>query len=302
MISWIAITIFAQFLNAMVAVLDKHLVSKTVLRPVSYAFYSGIFQFVYLVLIPLGFILPENKYFILAFLIGALFTFILVILYKAMQTAEASRVIPVVGSATSAFVFILAYLILGERLAINQTLAFIFFAIGGYLLSSKINNGKTIIIKGIIWAALAAFLFAVYYVMMKLLFLHIDYLSGFVIIQFGGFFGAVALVLLPANRKVIFSASNEVTNGNKKTAYLFIPAKLIGALAAILINYAISIKDASVTIVNSLQSVQYIFLLLFAIILSKKYPSFLKEQVGEKTIKRKIIAIALIGLGLLFVS
>lgn len=109
MIFWAIITIFAQFLNAIVAVLDKHLVSKTVLRPISYAFYSGIFQFVYLILIPFGFVLPEIKYIAIAFLIGALFTFILAILYKAMQIAEASRIMPIVGGATSVFIFVLAY-------------------------------------------------------------------------------------------------------------------------------------------------------------------------------------------------
>lgn len=298
MIFWLAITIFAQFLYAIVAVLDKHLVSKTILRPVSYAFYTGIFQILYLVLIPFGFILPESKYIIVAFIIGGLFTFLLAILYKAMQIAEASRIVPLVGGATSVFIFVLAYLFLGERLAANQISAFIFFAIGGYLLSSRVNNGKTIIIRGVYLAILAAFLFAVYYVMMKFLFLHVDFLSGFIIIQLGGFFAAVFLVLMPANRKAIFSASNEVANGNKETVYLFIPTKLFGALAAILINYAISLKDASVTIINSLQAVQYIFLLLFAIILSKKFPGFLKEQTDNQVLKRKMAAIILIGFGL----
>lgn len=301
MIFWIAITIFAQFLNAIVAVLDKHLVSKTILRPVSYAFYSSIFQIVYLVLIPFGFLLPENKYIILAFIIGVLFTFILVVLYKAVQVAEASRVIPLIGGATSVFIFILAYIFLGERLAASQVLAFIFFAVGGYLLSSKINNGRTIIIKGVFWAFLAAFLFAVYYVMKKFLFLHVDFLSGYVIIQLGGFLGAVSLLLMPNNRKAILHASDEVAGGNRQTAYLFFPTKFFGAVAAFLTDYAISIRDASVTIINSLQAVQYIFLLSFAIILSKRYPVFLKEQIGEKTIKRKVIAIILIGIGLFFV-
>jgi drug/metabolite transporter (DMT)-like permease len=253
-----------------------------------------------LVLIPFGFILPENKYIILAFAIGILFTCLLVVLYKAVQAAEASRIVPLIGGATSVFIFILAYFFLGERLAANQVLAFIFFAVGGYLLSSKINNGKTIIIKGAYLAILAAFLFAVVYVAKKYLFSHIDFTSGFMIIQLGNFFGAIVLVLLPGNRKVIFSASNEVAKGNRQTAYLFFPTKIFGALAAILIDYAISIKDASVTIINSLQAVQYVFIFIFAIILSKKYPIFLKEQIGDKAIKRKAFAIILIGVGLIF--
>lgn len=296
MILWIFITIIAHLLNALVFIVDKHLVSKTVLRPVSYAFYSGIFQFVYLVLIPFGFILPENKYIILAFAIGALFTFILAIFYKAVRMTEASRVIPLVGGATSVFTFFLAYLFLGERLTVGQTIAFIFFSIGAFLLSSKFNNGKTIIIRGVFWAILAAFLFAVYYVSTKFLFLHIDFLSGFILIQLGGFLGAVVLVLWPANRKAIFSASGELASGDRSTALLFIPTKLLGAVSGILIYYAISL--GSVTVINSLQAVQYGFLLILAVIFSKKLPDFFKEQIGEKVLERKILAIIFIGLGL----
>ncbi len=300
MILWIAIAIFAQFLNAVVSVLDKHLVSKTVLRPVSYAFYSGIFQFVYLVMIPFGFILPENKYILLAFLIGALFTFILAVLYKAIQAAEASRIIPLVGGATSIFTFSLAYLFLGERLSEGQAAAFVFFSLGAFLLASKLNHGIMTIIKGVFWAVLAAFLFAVYFVSTKFLFIHVDFLSGFILIQFGGFLGALALVSLPSNRKAIFSVSNEVVSGDRSTAWLFIPTKLLGALAGILIYYAISL--GSVTVINSLQAVQYGFLLILAVIFSKKLPDFFKEQVGERVLKRKVLAIILIGLGLVAVS
>lgn len=300
MILWIALAIFAQFLNAVVSVLDKHLVSKTVLRPVSYAFYSGIFQFAYLALIPFGFILPENKYILLAILIGALFTFILVVLYKAIQAAEASRVIPLVGGMTSLFTFSLAYLFLGERLSGGQAAAFVFFSLGAFLLCSKLNHGKTTIIKGVSWAVLAAFLFAVYYVMTKFLFLRVDFMSGFILIQLGGFLGAAALVLRPANRKAIFSASGEVASGDRSTALLFVPTKLLGALSGIVIYYAISL--GSVTVINSLQAVQYGFLLILAVIFSKKLPDFFKEQVGEKVLKRKILAVILIGLGLVAVS
>ncbi len=300
MIFWIFITIFAQFLNAIVAVFDKHLVSKTVLRPVSYAFYSGIFQFVYLALMPFGFILPEIKYILFAFGICALLTFILAVLYKAIQAAEASRIIPLVGGATSVFTFFLAYLFLGERLSAIQAETFIFFAIGAFLISSKSSNGKTTVTKGLYWAILASFLFGLFYVGTKFLYSHIDFLSGFIIIQFGGFLGAVALALPSANRKMILSASSQLAEGDKSTALIFIPTKFLGAVAGILISYAISL--GSVTIINSLQSIQYGFLLILAVILSKKLPGFFKEQIGEKVLKRKIAAIILIGLGLLIIS
>jgi len=47
--NWILIAIISHFLLAIVFVLDKIVVSKTVIRPVVYSFYVGIFSgFVFL--------------------------------------------------------------------------------------------------------------------------------------------------------------------------------------------------------------------------------------------------------------
>lgn len=299
---WLLITTFAHLLNAIVFIIDKHLVSKTVLRPIAYAFYSSIFQFVYLILIPFGFILPENNFIIICLFTGFLFTFILVVFYKAMQAAESTRVIPVIGALTPIFTFLLAYFVIGERLGPVQTIAFVFFIFGGFLLSFKFDHDRIKAIKGAGWAVLAAFLFALYFTLMKYIFLNLTFLSGFIVIQFGGFLGALILLMFKKNRESIFSSVKINKAEKKETLYLFIPDKLLGALAGFLIPFAISMKGSSVTIINSLQAVQYVFLLIFAVILSKKFPSFLKEQVGKKVIKRKIAAIVLIALGLLILS
>jgi len=298
MFLWIFITIIAHLLNAVVFIVDKHLISKTAMKPVAYAFYSGIFLFVYLILIPFGYAAVETKYAILGIITGALFIFLLVVFYKAMQAGESTRVIPVVGGLTPVFTFILAYLFIGERLGFYQIIAFILFILGGFLLSSKFSKEHFKIIKGIDMAVLAAFLFAAYYTLMKFLFLHVSFLNGFIIIQIGAFLGAIVLALSRKNRKAIFAPASANSRMKKETLYLFVPDKLLGALAGFLIPYAISMEGASVTIVNSLQAVQYVFLLGFAIILSKFFPSFFKEQIGEKIIEQKILAIVIIGIGL----
>jgi len=301
MIFWLAITIFAHLLNALVFIIDKHLVSKTVLRPIVYAFYSSIFQFVYLVLIPFGFVWPENKFIIASLFTGALFTLTLFVFYQAMQLAESTRVVPATGGLTPIFTFFIAYLFIGERLGLNQIAALIFFILGGFLLSFKFKHNHLKAIKGIIWIILSAFLFAVYYILMKYIFSYVDFLSAFIIIQLGGFFGALSLLLSGKNQKSIVASVKIDKAERKEMAYLFIPDKLLGALAGFLIPYAISLPGSSVAIINSLQATQYIFLIIFAIILSKKFPLFLKEQTGYRVIKRKIAAIILIGIGLLII-
>ena len=121
------------------------------------------------------------------------------------------------------------------------------------------------------------------------------FFDGFILLQFGGFLGSLALLASENNRKIIFSTPKTI---KKRTAYLFVPNKILAAIAAVMIFYAISIKESSVAVINSLQASQYIFLLIFAIILSKKLPDLYNEQVGKKVIAQKLLAIGLIGIGL----
>ncbi len=300
MLSWILITIFAHFLNATVVIVDKHIVSNTVLKPVAYTFYSGVFQVLFLALIPIvGFAMPESRLFIIGIANGALFILALLIFYKALKLGEASRVMPIVGVTIPIFTVLLSYIILGVLLTVGQFISFSFFVAGGLLLSSKLDHGKFSIAKGFLLAVLAGFLFALYYTLIKYLYLRLDFFDGFFLFQFGGFLGAMLLLVSKNNREKIFSAPETI---KKRTACLFIPNKILAALAATLIFYAISIEGSKVAIINSLQSVQYVFILLFAFILSKKLPKLYHEQAGEKIIFQKISAIILIGIGLVLLA
>jgi len=296
MLFWVLITISAHLLNAVVLIIDKHLVSNTVLRPVAYTFYSGIFQVGFLLLIPIvGFTFPETRFLIIGILNGALFILALLVFYRALKLGETSRVVPVVGAIVPIFTVFLSYLILGEFLAIKQFFAFTFFVVGGFLLSSKIDNGKIFMLKGFLLAVIAGFLFALYYTLIKYLYLHISFFDGFILFQIGGFLGATLLLLSKQNREKIFSTPQTI---KKRMAYLFVSNKILATLAAVMIFYAISIEESSVAIINSLQASQYVFLLVFAFILSKKMPDLYNEQVGKKVILKKLLAIGLIGIGL----
>ena len=296
MLSWILITILAQFLYSIVSIVDKYLVSNTILKPIAYTFYVGIFQVLFLALIPItGFTFPESKYLIVGILNGSLFILALLVFYRAVWLSEVSRIIPIIGGAIPIFTFFLAYAFLNEKLSFWQFIAFLFFVLGGVLMSSKFTVKDIVVVKGFYFAIFAAFLFAIYYSVTKFLFLHIPFIDGFMILQVGGFLGALALLISSKNRKIIFSTPKTI---KKKTTYLFISNKILAALAAVMIFYAISIKESDVAIINSLQAIQYVFLLIFAFILSKKLPNLYNEQVGKKVIAQKLLAIGLIGVGL----
>ena len=297
---WILITIIAHFLNATVSILDKHIVSNTTLKPVAYTFYSGVFQVLFLILIPsIGFNLPQSNLLLIGIGTGVLFILTLLIFYKALKISEASRVIPVIGATVPVFTVFLSYIILAEFLTSFQIIAFIFFVIGGFLLSIKHTRGAFSLFPGFKLAILAGFLFALYYTLIKFLYIDLEFFDGFILLQIGGFIGSLFLLISKNNREKIFSTPNTI---KKSTAYLFIPNKILAAAASIMIFYAISIEGSKISIINSLQAFQYVFVLFFAIILSKKIPNLFHEQLNKKIIRRKVMAIAVIGIGLFLLT
>lgn len=298
---WIILTIFAHFLSSIVYIFDKHIVTDTKLKPLSYTFYSGIFQISYIAAIPfIDFHLPDSSLIILiAIANGALFMLALLIFYKGLKIGEASRVIPVVGASIPIFTSSLAFIILSEQLDQRQLISFIFLVFGGSLISAKFANGKIYAIKGLALAMISGFLFALYYTLLKFLYLIADFASIFIIIQIGGFLGALSLLIIRKNKLEILSASK---SNSKTSGIMFVFTKLTAAIAAIILNYAISLEGSKITIINSLQSVQYVFLLFFAFIFAKKMPSFLNEQFSRSIAVQKIISVFLIITGLYFLA
>lgn len=294
--SWILITFFAQFLIAITATVDKYFVSNTKLKPISYTFYVGIFQIFYIILIVFyGFRAPEFKYLFLGLFSGALFIFALIVFYKALKISDTSRIVSIIGAAIPIFTASLSYIIINEKLAKFQMLSFIFLVLGGSLISSKFSKGKMEFAKGTTLAILAGFLFSSYYTSVKLLYLHTSFIDGFILIQLGGFLGAALLLVSKKNRREIFNAEKQTSRNN---TILFASNKLTAAFAAFLISYAISIKESNVAIINALHSVQFVFILLFAIIFSKTLPKLFCEHLNKKVIMQKIMSIILIAIGL----
>jgi hypothetical protein len=85
----------------------------------------------------------------------------------------------------------------------------------------------------------------------------------------------------------------------KKTLGIFVSNQALGGGANILQNWAIALAPLSyVAFVNALQGIQHVFLLIFAVFLSFKFPHILKEEFSGKILFQKIFAILLIGVGL----
>jgi len=293
---WLIVTILAYLILAIVFLVDKYLLVGPIPNPKVYTFYIGTLGILVLILAPfVGFHIPEPSQVILSLLAGALFIYGIFWLNYALRFFEASRVIPAIGGILPIFSFLLIYIFSGgkEIFTIWEFLAFILLIFGGVLI---IYEKAKISLKSLRISATAAFFLALSFVLAKYVYMVQPFWSGYIWIRIGGFLMAMVFLFTQEVRNELFKVKMSFP---KKTAVIFLSNQAAGASANILQNWAIALAPlVCVAIINALQGAQYVFLLMFTILLSLKFPQILKEKISRKIIFQKIIAILIIGGGL----
>jgi len=304
--TWLLIVVAAYFFGAIANVGDKFLLgSKRISSAPVYAFYIGVFGLGALILVPFGLTIPSGNSMLLCLISGAIFLAGITFLYFAIHRAEASRVMPVVGAIIPLTSFVLATTFSLEKLSGAEIFGVILLIFGGLFISFDLplRLGRRKFFSGFYHALAAGFLMAVAYLIFKHISGQESFVTWYVWTRVGSFMGALALLFVPAWRNMIFR-SFSMTGKNKKqtaaTGGIFIGNKIIGGTSTLMLTYAI--KLGSVTLINSLVSLQYVFVLLIAGMLSRKNSHIFQEKLEFWDWTQKIAAIAIIALGIFFIS
>lgn len=297
--NWFLIIIIAYLLNAVAMVIDKALLKKSIPEPVVYTFYIGLLGLIFIpLLMPFGFAWPGWVMIGFSFLSGIFFVAALLIFFRVLKTGEASRVIPLTGGMNPIMILVLAFVFLGERLSAMQLSALALIVIGTYIITLEHTDegfkmSRRIIFLGVI----SSLLFAVSYTSAKHVYEHVSFINGFIWTRLGSLIAVFGLLILPKYRKLIFG---NVKSNQKQIKTIFIVGQALAGISFLMLNYAIAI--GSVTLSNALQGLQYVFLFLIIIFLSKKYPDIIHEKINQPIIIQKIIAIFLISAGLFLIT
>jgi drug/metabolite transporter (DMT)-like permease len=296
--TWLFAALSTYLILAIVFLVDKYLLTQRIPNPKVYAFLVGLLGVFALVLVPfVDFLVPKTFQIFLSLLAGAIYIFALFWFYKGLQLFEASRVVPAITGILPLFTFGITFVFSRGAAILNfqGIMAFLLLILGSVLITYK--KKEDISLKCLRISVLAAFFLALSFVLTKYVYLAQTFWSGFIWIRLGGVLMALIFFLfLQDIRKIIFQAKEKPP---RRTAILFVSNQGLGALASILQNWAIALAPlAYIAIINALQGTQYVFLLIFALILSFKFPQIIKEEVSKEIILQKIIAILLIAGGL----
>lgn len=304
--SWFAVTASAYFLIALEMVLDKFLISsKRVSHPSVYAFYSGVLSTFAFVFVPFGFRLVEPEKIILSILAGMVFTYGILALFFAFDRGEASQVAPVSGAFTTIATYLISFLFLHEKLDGGHAIGVAVLIAGSLLISLNLFDSRSSrkFFRGFGMSILSGVLLAVAYTSFKGFYRHDKFINIFIWTRLGLFIGALSLFAVSGwRRKILASLSNfrSPKGGDVGSGGLFVANKALGGTGSILLNYAISL--GSVTLVNALVALEYLFVFLMGAMLVRWFPKAFKEKSDWKIVTQKVGAIVMITIGVVLVS
>lgn len=297
--SWFLLAFIGHLSNGTAFIIDKILLRSAFKRSATYAGLVGALSFVVILAAPWVSQWPKGEEWLIAGLSGATFVFALWAFFGALARAEASRVVPVIGSLIPILTLIGSYLFLNERLQDKTILGFGILILATILLSGggkgKLNQ-ETILIS-----FTSAILFAVASITGKAAYDQIGFLGGFLTTRIAAALSAIVIlfVLDPhAGTEFMSVIRPKQKTKSKKThaALLALIGQSCGAIGFLFVQLAVS--KGSATIVNAMQAVQYALLVLIGILLYKKAPHLLGEELSRKTLIYKGMALGLTAIGM----
>lgn len=306
--NWIFLAVAAQFLNALVALIDKRIVSdeKMLPRPFVYAFYTCLIAGVWILVYFIGYLpfsfegisipsfsnveRPTIEVVALAFLAAYTFFIGLVSMFNTLRVADAADVVPVIGATSAIASFALGHFFLGTAMTSHYWLGIIVLTLGTYLVSRYHFTYRTAFV-----AMHSGLFFAFHYIAIKGLFITTSFDDGFFWSRIAFVLFALSLLMIPNYFEKIKEQTKVTT---RDTGYLIVANKILAGVSTILILKATDVGD--VAVVQALGGLQFIFILLLGIFFSIR-PA--KVAVGEsyesETILQKAIFVAVICIGFL---
>lgn len=300
--SWLTLTILAQFLNSIVALFDKYLVtSKRVTTPLLYVFYTGVLAVMALLIyVPSLFIhnsaLPKFSSVAMLDFSGFILLSLAVLtqlialwaLFSALRKNDATDVVPVIGCLAAVFALIISFVFFGVVLPAHFTLGFALLVLGTLFISHLRFS-----IKVFSLTALSGLGFALHGILLKQAFIKTQFDTGFFWFTVLMTVYASLLLILPSIRKTFKSQKKE--KHIKVTGMLLITNKIIAGVAGILLIKAIEIGEVS--LIQALGGLQFLFLFVLALILGPYTSIDFGENYKRKDVYQKLIAVSIIFIG-----
>jgi drug/metabolite transporter (DMT)-like permease len=290
-VEWFYFALLSSVLISGVNIIDKILISDYKIPPLVYVLVISAtslmplvtLAFFHLTPLPLG---------ILAFtiLVGFVRIYYTLPYFKALMVEEVSRVIPLL-QLTPVFVLILSSVVLHEALRPQDYVAFGLLVLGGTLFAIRLTKGIRISLAFYLMI-LASFLLALYSVALKYLFSVQDFYTIFIWVQIAGFITFFQFIPFKPFRSSLIT-TYKITS--RQIGVIIVAEQAVAYVAVFAYNYAIA--HGPITLISSVGATQPLFVLLFATILSYRFPRVLREELTKMDVALKVLGLIAIFAG-----
>ncbi len=298
--SWFPLALLGYFLLAVVFILDKLIVDKSGSSPAVYAFYSTIFLAAVLLLYPFGAGLLIGLDWVWAFVSALAFGFGLWTLFIAVDKGEATHIDPFNGACITIFIYMLAFVFLGERLTALQLTGMGTLFVASVILAFEKSAKQSGFHVGFVWAIFAGLLFAISHVSAKYLYDTYGFLTGLVWSKSPIALVAIFTLFHPSVRQLWRKKKRGAPKqyARRYRGAIILSAKILSLISNVLIQYAVAL--GSVTLVGALSGAQFVIMFVMVYLLTKFLPKVFKEYFTKRELAVQTVAIVLVAVGSAF--
>lgn len=256
----------------------------------SYVFWLGSISVFGLVLVPFGYSGAKMWVIALAFGTGVIDLIGVFFYYMALKRGEASETLAIMGGFSPVATVAIGFALLSKQMSGWQLIGFALMTTGGFVmfLSEKFTLKRLLPPM-----LLASGLLGLENVLLKVVYDHTNFVTGFVWFTVGTFVAAMSLLVPPSWRKQIFAESGQ---DNPKSRFWYFLNRVIAGVGAFLVTYAISLAHPA--LVDAISGVRYAIIFLGAYLLTRLRPQWLQEDFRGWQLVTKTAATLLVIAGL----
>ncbi|MFC2003611.1 EamA family transporter [Chloroflexota bacterium] len=279
----------------LVSIIDSYLISQRMPSLRAFLLPVGIVILAFAIVLLYLFPLPEDIGtwpLMVAVTSGILRTTSIVILLYTLKREEVSRVVPLV-STYPVFVAIMAVPLLGETLYYLEWIAIIIVVAGAVMVSVKSNTGNSLAWLGRPFFFLigSSLLMAMANITSKYA---LAYMSPWNMYWISALCISGIFLLISLRPRILTELGNMKQRNSALTLLVF--NEMLVVTAAVLLFWAM--KRGPVSLVSTIISSRPIFVVIYALTLSRVSPTFLKWQSGKGMLALRLVAITMIASGI----
>ena len=300
-VDWVSIAVISTAVIGLVNIIDSHLISRRMPSLQAFLLPAGIISLVYGLVIFYLFPLPDDIGIwplIVTVASGIARTLSLLILLYTLKKEEVSRVIPMV-STYPVFVAIIAVPLLEETLNYLQWIAIIIVVAGAVVVSTRQSpTGSTA------WLGKAFFLLGGSSLLMAVANVStkdaLAYVSSWNMYCITIFCMSGIFMLISLRPRILKELGNMKQRNSALTLLVFNEILVVAGI--MLLFWAM--EKGPVSLVSTIVSSRPIFVVIYALVLSRTSPAFLKWQSSKRMLALRLIAIAMIvgGIAIIYLT